>query len=143
VHSVAALFLCLALSGLAIAETYGPYRATVVRVIDGDSLEADVRLWPGLTQRISIRLDGVDTPEKNGGPCEAGMARKASLFTNAWVSKGREVVLSDVRPDKYGGRVVGRVRREGKVESLGSALVAAGHAREYSAGKKGKWCEQK
>jgi micrococcal nuclease len=125
----------------AAAEAYGPYEATVVRVIDGDSLEVDVRLWPGLTQRVSLRLDGIDTPEKNGPACERALAEAAARFTRNWVSAGPEVVVSDVRLDKYGGRVVGTVRRYGGLNSLGTALLAAGHAREYLGAKRGKWCD--
>jgi micrococcal nuclease len=124
----------------AAAASYGPYEATVVRVIDGDSLEVDVRLWPGLTQRVSIRIEGIDTPEKNGPACERVLAEAAAKFTRNWVSVGPEVVVSDVSLDKYGGRVVGTVRRYGGLNSLGTALVAAGHAREYDGGKRGKWC---
>jgi micrococcal nuclease len=123
------------------AENYGPYLATVLRVIDGDSVEADVELWPGLTQRINIRLDGIDTPEMDGPQCEKEMAWRATKFTNDWVAGSDKVILSEVRPDKYGGRVLGKVRMEGKVASLGAALISAGLAREYDGGKKEKWCE--
>jgi endonuclease YncB( thermonuclease family) len=36
----------------------GPYRATVVKVLDGDTVQLEVGLWPGLTQRINLRLVG-------------------------------------------------------------------------------------
>lgn len=35
----------------------------VVRVIDGDTLEARVHLWPGLEMMTRVRLRGIDAPE--------------------------------------------------------------------------------
>lgn len=46
------------------ASAYGPYKAELVRVVDGDTIDITIELWPGLTQRARIRLEGVNTPEK-------------------------------------------------------------------------------
>ena len=47
--AVAGLWMMFPPPGLAAKkETYGPYRAMVVRVLDGDTVEVDVLLWPGL-----------------------------------------------------------------------------------------------
>src|SRR5690348_13647193 len=35
----------------------------VLRVIDGDTFEARVHLWPGLTATTRVRLRGIDAPE--------------------------------------------------------------------------------
>lgn len=37
--------------------------AEVVRVLDGDTFEARVRIWPGMDVTIKIRLRGIDAPE--------------------------------------------------------------------------------
>lgn len=134
--------LCLAaFLSQAAAEPYGPYHANVLRVIDGDSIEVDVRLWPGLTQRTSVRVKGIDTPERTGPACEKALAEAAKKFTREWVSlAGLRVVLTDVSNDKFGGRVVGKMSREGSTKDLGQALLLAGHARPYWNGKKVKWC---
>jgi endonuclease YncB( thermonuclease family) len=60
-------------SQAAAAEPYGPYQATVTRVIDGDTLEGRA----GLTQRTSLRVEGIDTPERNG--CAMGGGIEASV----------------------------------------------------------------
>lgn len=80
------LFAFLVPAAVAAAEDYGPYRASVVRVIDGDSIEIDVKLFPGLTQRVSLRLDGVNTPERRGPECEVLAATNATLYTRAWIA---------------------------------------------------------
>jgi endonuclease YncB( thermonuclease family) len=36
--------------------------AEVLRVLDGDTFEARVRLWPGLDVTTKVRLRGVDAP---------------------------------------------------------------------------------
>ena len=39
------------------------YPADVLRVIDGDTFEARVRVWPGLDVDTKVRLRGIDAPE--------------------------------------------------------------------------------
>ena len=39
------------------------YNAMIVRVIDGDTVEADIDLGFYVTTRVKLRLDGIDTPE--------------------------------------------------------------------------------
>jgi len=123
------------------AHTYGPYPAQLVRVIDGDTVELDVAIWPGLVQRISLRLDGVNTPEKRGKgvtACEKAAAAKASEFTSRLLAGARSLIISGVRRGKYAGRVLGRLSADGR--DLGQALIQAGMARPYDGGKRDKWC---
>lgn len=47
------LFAFLAPLAVGAAEPYGPYSASVVRVIDGDSIEVDVRLCPGRSNPVN------------------------------------------------------------------------------------------
>ncbi len=118
---------------------YGPYPATVLRVIDGDTVELGVALWPGLVQRIRLRLDGVNTPEKRGAPlCEKIEAAKATKFTRSFLNRATVVWVSGVRLGKYAGRVLGKIAVNGK--DLGQALLAAGLARPYHGGKRRAWC---
>jgi|GEM_PF-394532 len=118
---------------------YGPYPARLVRVIDGDTVEVDVALWPGLVQRIHVRLDGVNTPEKRGASaCEKAAGLRATAFTQNLLGQARRLILSGVRSDKYGGRVLGRIHADGK--DLADALLAAGLAKPYHGEKRGAWC---
>jgi len=118
---------------------YGPYPARLVRVIDGDTVEVDVDLWPGLVQRIHVRLDGVNTPEKHGASaCEKAAGLRATEFTQKLLGKARRLILTGVRPDKYGGRVLGRILADDK--DLGEALLRAGLAKPYHGEKRGAWC---
>jgi len=133
------LLALLAPAAVAAAEDYGPYRVSVVRVVDGDTIEVDVRLWPGLSARTSLRLAGVNTPERRGPECEVLAGAAAMRFTEAWLAGARGLTVSDVRPDKYGGRMLGRLRRADGAD-LARALLVAGHARLYYGQKRTAWC---
>src|SRR5262245_27435236 len=41
----------------------GAYAADLMRVIDGDTFEARVHVWPGLDLTTKVRLRGIDAPE--------------------------------------------------------------------------------
>jgi endonuclease YncB( thermonuclease family) len=94
-----------------------------------------------LKQELSIRVFGVDTPEKGHRaqcPSEDQRGQAASAFTKAQISAStkRQVILMDW--DKYGGRVLGDVILDGK--SLRQMLISNGYAREYYGEAKQSWC---
>lgn len=118
------------------------YDAVLTRVIDGDTVafRADWLPQP-LKPELSIRVYGVDTPEKGFRakcPQEAQRGEMATAFTKQQVaaSKTRQIVLMDW--DKYGGRVLGDVILDG--QSLRMLLIQNGFAREYYGEAKTSWC---
>ena len=118
-----------------------PYEIT--RVIDGDTAEVAVDFLPSpLPPRLSIRVMGVDTPEKAPrAQCdaEAALARKASAFTKDAVANALEIDIKILKWDKYGGRVLGEVYLDH--QSLAESLISAGLARPYKGEAKSSWCE--
>ena len=118
------------------------YDANITRVIDGDTVAFEAKFLPDpLKKELSIRVFGVDTPEKGFRaqcPKEDVMGQKATEFTKHAVASAqkRQVILMDW--DKYGGRVLGDVILDGK--SLRQALIANGLAREYYGEAKQSWC---
>ena len=44
----------------------GTHAAEVLRVIDGDTFEARVHVWPGIDITTRVRLRGIDAPELGG-----------------------------------------------------------------------------
>ena len=133
---------CLLLAMLlsTTANAYGPYEAQLVRVVDGDTIELGVELWPGLVQRVKIRLAGVNTPEKRTKLiCEKTAGIAATEFTQAFVESG-SITVDGVRNGKFAGRVLGNVFVDGN--SLADALLASGHARLYDGGKRQPWCQK-
>ncbi len=119
------------------------YDAVITRVIDGDTVAFQADFLPApLKKELSIRVFGVDTPEKGHRaqcPSEAQRGEAASAFTKAQInaSSNRQIVLMDW--DKYGGRVLGDVILDGK--SLRQLLIANGLAREYYGEAKTSWCQ--
>lgn len=128
----------LAATSSPIGADFGPYSATVIRVVDADTIEVDAAIWPGLTYRTMVRLDGVNAPEMRAqDQCEREAARAAKAFSERFLQDGG-AALSGVRPDKYGGRVIGRLAVDGR--DLSMELLLAGHAREYHGERRGPWC---
>ena len=58
----------------------GPVTAEVIRIIDGDTIEVDAHPWPGHAVRVSVRLRGIDTPERRSRCADqrAAVAREAA-----------------------------------------------------------------
>ena len=86
-----------------------------------------------------MRLAGVDTPELRGD-CdeERELAAAARDFVVTSIAGGN-VILWDVRHDKFGGRVLARVET-GAGADLGALLIGAGLGRAYDGGKRKPWC---
>jgi endonuclease YncB( thermonuclease family) len=118
------------------------YDAVLTRVIDGDTVAFQANWLPDpLKKELSIRVFGVDTPEKGHRakcPKENERGQAATAFTKDVINKSqtRQVILMDW--DKYGGRVLGDVLLDGK--SLRVMLITNGFAREYYGEAKTSWC---
>jgi len=119
------------------------YDAVITRVIDGDTVGIQATWLPApLKPELSIRVFGVDTPEKGhraACPSEAARGEAATAFTKAQINAAtkRQIVLMDW--DKYGGRVLGDVLLNG--QSLRGMLIQNGFAREYYGEAKTSWCQ--
>jgi len=109
------------------------YDATVVKVIDGDTV--DVRIDPGLDLevRMRCRLYGINTPELRGVTKAAGMRAREQLkqWLKEAADKNGRVVCRTVkdRRDKYGRYLIEFFLRDGR--SINQELVAGGFAVDY------------
>jgi micrococcal nuclease len=119
------------------------YDAEITRVIDGDTVAFRAPFLPApLKPELSIRVFGVDTPEKgHRAQCESENARgqAASAFTRNAVVQATQRQIVIMSWDKYGGRVLGDVILNG--QSLRQLLIVNGHAREYYGKAKTSWCQ--
>jgi endonuclease YncB( thermonuclease family) len=115
----------------------------IIRVIDGDTVEFEAPfLIDPLPKKLSIRVWGVDTPEKSfRAKCEkeAAMGAEATKFTKDLLANAKTTQISIYEWDKYGGRVLGDVIIDGN--SLTKMLLDKGYAREYYGDAKQSWCE--
>jgi endonuclease YncB( thermonuclease family) len=117
----------------------GAYRAQVTQVLDGDTLEARVHVWMGQEALTRVRLAGIDAPER-GGACaeERALAQNASARLARLIGEG-PVTLTEVRPDKYFGRVVARVITANGTDA-GAVLLGEGMARASTGRSRKGWC---
>ncbi|MFD2206652.1 thermonuclease family protein [Kiloniella antarctica] len=113
--------------------------ADVISVYDGDTFKANAHPWPGMTMNVSIRVNGVDTPEIRG-KCQA--EKDTAIAARDYVREvlGESVILKNVKRGKYAGRVVADVYLEDG-RNLTELLIAAGLGRAYDGGKRSGWCD--
>ena len=118
------------------------YNFPITRVIDGDTVAFQANFLPSpLKQELSIRVYGVDTPEKSWRaecPKEAAWGVEASQFTTDRLNEASVIQVAIYKWDKFGGRVLGDIILDGR--SLRHMLIAEGFAREYYGDKKISWC---
>lgn len=136
--SIALIALALIWGHPAASETLpGPYPAVVVSVYDGDTFTARVRVWFGQDVTVTVRLAGIDAPERRG-KCKAEIeaAEKARAHLAALL-KTTHVVLLDVARDKYGRTLAHVTVPEGDVSEL---MLASGLVRPYHGEARQGWC---
>jgi endonuclease YncB( thermonuclease family) len=115
------------------------YPAEVLRVIDGDTFVAAVHLWPGLQITTKVRLRRIDAAEMHARcPQERRLAEAARDGLTALLAGGN-VTLTQIKPDRYGGRVDAAAFNAARID-VGEAMLARGLARPYNGGRRQPWC---
>jgi endonuclease YncB( thermonuclease family) len=113
--------------------------AEVLRVIDGDTFEARVAIWPGMQVTTRVRLRGIDAPEMRGN-CPGELAKAhAAREALAQLLKQGAVGIANIGQDKYGGRVDADVSTA-RTADVAAALLARGVVRRYASGRREGWC---
>ncbi len=113
--------------------------AEVIRVLDGDTFEARVRVWPGMDVTTRVRLRGIDAPEMHARCDDERVKAEAARDALAALLKEGGVGISNIRQDKYGGRVDADVSTAA-TSDVSAALFNGGYARRYAGGKRQGWC---
>jgi endonuclease YncB( thermonuclease family) len=117
----------------------GAYGAEVLRVIDGDTFEARVHLWPGLAMTTRVRLRGIDAPELNAHCAEERSKAEAARDALRSMLDGGDLTMLRVGLDKYGGRVLADAATA-RIPDVSAALRDQGLARPYAGGRRESWC---
>ena len=116
------------------------YRAKVVRVIDGDTVDVDIDLGFGIWQKNErVRIMGIDTPEsrtRNKIEKKFGLAAKAKLKKILGKDTVLKTTINKKGVDMKGkfGRVLGDFLRDDK--SVAKIMCETGHAVKYFGGAK-------
>lgn len=134
--------IILALATFSTIAISNPYDYKILRVSDGDTVVFEAPFMPApLKPQLSLRVLGVDTPEKGSRaqcPNEDALAEKASAFTKDAINKAKKVQIEIKEHDKFGGRVLGDVIIDN--QRLSKMLIDNGLARAYFGEKKQSWC---
>ena len=114
------------------------YKAKLDRVIDGDTIDANINLGFDITIHKRIRLTGIDTPESRTRDLEEkarGLASKARLIE---LLGDGDFILESREVGKF-GRVLGTIYTIAEESiNINDTLVEEGYAVEYYGGKKKK-----
>ena len=132
----------ISMSVFADSEFSSVYVDEIINVYDGDTFRVDIYSYPPiLGKNISIRVNGIDTPEIRGS-CEneKSLAKKAKNHTKNALMKAKKIQLTNIQRGKY-FRIVADVMLDGT--SLGDELISKKLAVAYFGGKKSwDWCQR-
>ena len=114
------------------------YTGTVLKVIDGDTVDLMIDLGFSIHHKIRVRLYGVNTPEsRTKDAAEKEMGLKAKEFTKDWLTNHKTVFIKTIvdKNEKY-GRVLAELYSSGDINNSSTAclnkdIISAGYAREY------------
>lgn len=115
----------------------GPVLASLIRVIDGDTVLVEAMPWPGQYVRVSVRIRGIDTPElRSSCPAEREAARHARQVLEKMTANPSLIELRNISGGKYYGRILADISIGRK--DVGAALLDAGLAVAYDGGRRAK-----
>lgn len=126
------------------------YGATVLNVIDGDTIDLMIDLGFNIHHKVRVRLYGVNTPEsRTKNLAEKELGNKAKKFTMDWLTNHKWVYINTIpdKNDKY-GRILARIFTSDKIDNPTTAclnvdIIQAGLAREYYGVGDKTWVEFK
>lgn len=114
---------------------------SVLKVVDGDTIDADIDLGFDISLTKRIRLAGIDTPESR----TTDVKEKAlGLEVKTWLKErlmfAKDILIKTELPDsteKY-GRIIGHLYVNGEEVSINNQMISDGYAWEYDGGTKKK-----
>lgn len=114
---------------------------SVLKVVDGDTIDADIDLGFDISLTKRIRLAAVDTPESRTSDA---YEKKLGLESKEWLKNrlqfAKDIIIKTELPDsteKY-GRIIGYLYINGEEISINNQMIAEGYAWEYDGGTKKK-----
>jgi len=107
------------------------YKAKIVRIVDGDTLDAIVDLGFSVFIKERLRIANIDAPETYGVKKESleykeGMVAKERLIE---LTEGKDVIVKTQKKGKYGRYIAEIFLYDGR--SVGEILLSEGLAKPY------------
>ena len=113
----------------------------ITKVVDGDTIDADIDLGFDISLSKRIRLAAVDTPESRTADANE---KKYGLESKEWlkhkVENAKNILIKTELPDsteKY-GRIIGHLFINDQETSLNNQMITEGYAWTYDGGTKKK-----
>ena len=139
---VSAILICTSTLAFCQSTEQIAHPTKILRVTDGDTVVIEAPYLPEpLKPQLSVRIYGVDTPEKGStAKCEQEKqkGKEASAYVQSLIKNSSKHEVVFYKWDKYGGRVIGDIILDGN--SLRWTMITSGLAREYYGGRKRSWC---
>lgn len=117
----------------------GPVEAVIVKVIDGDTFLARAKVWPGHEVTVSVRLRGIDAPERKAKCADERDAAEEARLALEHVLSAAPVRIRNISGDKYFARVIADAGNAVVSDAAGFMLELE-MARPYHGGKRQGWC---
>jgi len=119
------------------------YNCKLDRVVDGDTVKLIIDLGFKIKVAVSLRLVGIDTPEKrSSNGLEQKAAYKSELYLEKMI-KGKDLMVTTKKNDMY-GRYVGTlyVKDGNEVININNIMLNKGLAKEYKGGHRKPWSDE-
>jgi micrococcal nuclease len=114
---------------------------SVGRVVDGDTIDADIDLGFDISLTKRIRLAGIDTPEsRTKDLAEKALGLDAKNWLKHRLEEAKDIIIRTQLPDsteKY-GRIIGNLYINGEDVPLNQQMITEGYALAYDGGTKDK-----
>ena len=118
---------------------------SVHKVVDGDTIDADIDLGFDISLTKRIRLAGIDTPESRTTDLkEKALGLEVKEWLKHKLNGAKDILIKTELPDsteKY-GRIIGHLYINGESVSINNQMVNEGYAWEYDGGTKKKDFDQ-
>jgi len=112
---------------------------TIHKIVDGDTIDADIDLGFDISLTKRIRLAGIDTPEsRTSNTEEKKLGLEAKIWLEQRLSGAQNVIIRTELPnstEKY-GRILGHIFINNEPTSINQQMVNAGYAWAYDGNTK-------
>jgi micrococcal nuclease len=118
----------------------GPVEVEVLKVIDGDTFLARAKIWPGHEVTVSVRLRGIDAPERKAKCARELAAAEEARLALEDVLSAAPVQIRNITGDKYFARVIADAGND-DIADAAAFMLELELARPYQGGRRLGWCE--
>ena len=113
----------------------------ILKVVDGDTIDADIDLGFSISLEKRVRLSGVDTPESRTTDLkEKSLGLEVKEWLKHKLEGATDILIKTQLPDsteKY-GRILGNLYINNEALSLNQQMIDEGYAWTYDGGTKKK-----